>query len=1080
MHKLSCRPLALALAGLLVPVAPLWAASTPATGTQASASIPLDIIREGDNTQYAYRLGINVGVNGATPEEYLFDTGSDSFNIDVGLSALGGNGPAWFPTEPGAQTGRLGFYLYGDGTYGYLQAPTTVSSMQFYDSATGSKVASYDTAAGAPVAINYAYVTTTSTGPVVGTFPDGTTLKIDEQFQQNLANGVAPEEGFAYGIFGTGDFGNGVAGMLTKSGYIVEANGTGKAPGNCGAACFIEGLTPELRAQFLTAVPWIGGAQGTFALSGAHSASQFDTEFNYTISQGGQIIWSATYPTLFDTGTPDIMLIDNDDGFPPGSVLNPGYTLTATGNVAGAQPSSIVSGDVSSGDYSNVVGIGPYGGFPDGAIYGISFFFHNAVMYDLQNEVTAYTPFYVVAAPITGSLDVTPDMGMLGLAGAISGNGALTVASGGVANLSAVNTYTGPTSVAANAWLGLAGPGSIADSSNLTVDGVFDISRTSQRTDVHSLAGSGTVRLGDALLNLTSANGTFSGSLTDGGLGGGAGGHLIISGGTETLSGDNTYTGPTGVSAPATLNLTGSLAGNVVNFGTLVDNGTIHGSVASSGLLTGNGHIGGSLEVTGMIAPGGAGNAAYQTLHVAGDYMQSAGSGYLVRLDLAHPGQSSSLAVGGHATLAGGAHLDVDPAAGVLYRVGSRYTVLSAAGGVTGTYTLAGDLALSPVLGLAAAYDVNHVYLQVAQTRSLTSFADTANQTASLTGAQSLAGGGAVFTALANLPSGDAIRAAADQLSGEIYASAKNTYLLDSNLVDDAMNTRLDGMGGAAQTVRKGAHGSAWWGQFVGNWGFRHGDGNAATTRRSLGGFFIGHDIALGDSARLGLMGGFTTTSIKANARLATISSQDLHLGVYAGGHFGGAWGLRGGLAYTRHNEKVTRRITVPGLDGQLRGDAKPHASQAFVELGYGFSFKHAKLAPFARAAVVKLSTSPFTEHGSAAALYGRGDDDSTTFTTLGLRAASWWGKGTRRMAWHGTLGWRHASGHVDPSATLSFNGGDAFDVASAPIAHNALIVDTGIDWKPSAASTFDLSYRGQASSHALDSGFHFGFNLAF
>lgn len=39
--------------------------------------------------QYGYRLGINVGVNGVTPEEHLFDTGSDSFNIAVGESNNG-------------------------------------------------------------------------------------------------------------------------------------------------------------------------------------------------------------------------------------------------------------------------------------------------------------------------------------------------------------------------------------------------------------------------------------------------------------------------------------------------------------------------------------------------------------------------------------------------------------------------------------------------------------------------------------------------------------------------------------------------------------------------------------------------------------------------------------------------------------------------------------------------------------------------------------------------------------------------------------------------------------------------------
>ncbi|MDO1527919.1 autotransporter domain-containing protein [Fulvimonas sp. R45] len=1069
MRTTPYRPLALALACLLAPCAQAWA-----------DSIPLDIIQENFGPQYAYRLGINVGVNGAAPKEYLFDTGSDSFNIDVGLTALHGSGPAWFPTQPGTATGPLQFYLYGDGTYGYLQSSTTVASLQFYDSATGARVAGYATAAGAPVAINYAYVTTTATGPVVGTFPDGTTLKIDEDFQNNLAHGVAPEEGAFYGIFGAGDFGNGVPGMLSRSGYIVEANGTGKAPGHCAAACLIENLTPELRAQFLTAVPWIGGAQGTFALSGAHSASQFDTEFNYLISQGGQTLWSATYPTLFDTGTPDIMLIDNDDGFPPGSALNPGFTLTATGNVPGAQPSSIVSGDPSSGDYSNVVGIGPYGGFPDGAIYGISFFFHNAVMYDLENQVTAYTPFFVTEAPITTSLDVTPAMGLLGLAGAISGHGSLTVEAGGVANLSAANSYTGATRVAAHGWLGLAGPGSIAQSSNVQVDGVLDISRTDHTSAVRSLSGNGTVRLGDATLDLTDAHGSFAGSLTDGGLGGGTGGRLIVSGGRETLTGDNGFTGPTGIGAAGRLDLAGALTGNAVNLGVLVDDGLIRGSVLDGGLLLGQGRIGGALQVDGVVAPGQPGAAAFQTLTVGGDFTQAAGSSYLARVDLGRPGVSSRIAVGGHASLLDGARLDVVATPGTLYRTGSRYTVLSAAQGVTGTYALAADMAISPVLGLAAAYDADHVYLDVVQSRPLPALAGTPNQAAALGGAQSLAPAGELFTRLANLPSDAAIRGAADQLSGEIHASVQSAYLLDSRYLRDAMDARLDGDADAAgQVVQAGPGGRAWWGQFVSGWGHHDSDGNAAGIRDNTAGFYVGHDVALGHDSRLGVLAGFTHSAVKADARGSSATGNDLHLGAYAGTRFG-RFGLRGGLAYTRHALDTSRIVALPGLADHAQGDYRARVVQGFAEAGYRLDFRHSMLEPFAQAAYVKLSTDSFAEHGGIEALHGRGDDHGTTFTTLGARAATWFVAGGGHVALHGMLGWRHASGYVDPRTTLAFAGGSPFDVASAPIAHDALALQVGLGVQASPSTSLDFSYQGQVSRHAVDGGFHFGFDWKF
>jgi len=86
VRKIQYRPSALALACLLAPQ------------QQGHASdISLDIIQESyDGNQYGYRPG----VNGATPEEYLFDTGFDSFNIDVGTNTSG-HAPSWFSNQPG-------------------------------------------------------------------------------------------------------------------------------------------------------------------------------------------------------------------------------------------------------------------------------------------------------------------------------------------------------------------------------------------------------------------------------------------------------------------------------------------------------------------------------------------------------------------------------------------------------------------------------------------------------------------------------------------------------------------------------------------------------------------------------------------------------------------------------------------------------------------------------------------------------------------------------------------------------------------------------------------------------------------
>jgi fibronectin-binding autotransporter adhesin len=221
------------------------------------------------------------------------------------------------------------------------------------------------------------------------------------------------------------------------------------------------------------------------------------------------------------------------------------------------------------------------------------------------------------------------------MSGVISGSGNLITGGGGyngTLNLSAVNTYTGTTAIYGTATLALLGGGSIASSSDLTVYGTFDISQTTAGASVMTLDGSGTVALGGQELTITAGSTTFSGSLVDGGIGGGTKGSLIVAGGTETLSGLNTYTGdttiaPNPVSGTATLALIGmgSIATSSVvaiakggtfdisqttlgaSITTLADSGAGSGTVAlgSKALIITNG----STTFSGVIADGGLGGS---------------------------------------------------------------------------------------------------------------------------------------------------------------------------------------------------------------------------------------------------------------------------------------------------------------------------------------------------------------------------------------------------------------------------------------------------------------------------------------
>jgi len=153
-----------------------------------------------------------------------------------------------------------------------------------------------------------------------------------------------------------------------------------------------------------------------------------------------------------------------------------------------------------------------------------------------------------------GSIDTDGQRDLF--SGVFSGTGALTVlssTSGGVLTLSGTNTYTGATTITSGT-LALTGTGGIATSSGVTIasGGTLDISQTTGGVTLSGLTGTaGTVALGAQTLTLNvTGSDTFGGVIQDGGISAGTGGILDKTGtGIEVLTGNNTYTGGTNISA---------------------------------------------------------------------------------------------------------------------------------------------------------------------------------------------------------------------------------------------------------------------------------------------------------------------------------------------------------------------------------------------------------------------------------------------------------------------------------------------------------------------------------------------------
>ena len=188
----------------------------------------------------------------------------------------------------------------------------------------------------------------------------------------------------------------------------------------------------------------------------------------------------------------------------------------------------------------------------------------------------------------TGTLNTTDTF-----SGVISGTGALIKTGTGTMTLFGINTYSGGTTIGAGT-LALSANGSLVSAGAMNVAGTFDISSiNASSAQVGDLSGAGTVALGEN--NLTAGTGTasvtFSGTLVDGGIGGGTGGSLTKTGtGTLILSGANSYTGGTLVSLGTLQGDATSLQGAITNSAAVVFNqtsiGIYAGSMSGTGTLT--------------------------------------------------------------------------------------------------------------------------------------------------------------------------------------------------------------------------------------------------------------------------------------------------------------------------------------------------------------------------------------------------------------------------------------------------------------------------------------------------------------
>ncbi|MEI7048997.1 autotransporter domain-containing protein [Pseudomonas koreensis] len=536
-------------------------------------------------------------------------------------------------------------------------------------------------------------------------------------------------------------------------------------------------------------------------------------------------------------------------------------------------------------------------------------------------------------------------------------------------------------------------------------------------------------------------------------------GSLIKSGaGRLLLTGDNTFRGPTTVNG-GLLSVNGSLASAV----TVNDSGTLGGSGRIASLLANSG---------GRVAPGNS----IGTLSVAGDVTFAPGSTYAVELS---PTSSDRIVAGGTASISGATvSLSLENSPTLLSTtetrslLGHSYDILQAAGGIEGQF----GAVLPDYLFIGGNLDYAANAIQLDIQRNGTSFASvgqTPNQRAVAAAVEGLGAGNSVYESLLLSASAASAQQAFQQLSGEIYPALGSMLINDSRQLRDAVGERLHD---ANATQSNG------WIKALGAWGSTNSGNDTSRYSTSIGGLLAGVDGALDEQTRIGLVTGYSDSSLNMGSDTHSSAKVDsYHLGAYAG-HETGAWRLSTGAAYSWHRADVKRDLQYGDVSAKQKAKVDAATTQVFGEAAYRLNLQPLALEPFANLAYVHLDTEGFTEKGDAAALKSSGDQRDAVLSTLGVRAVKRFNLSSgQALDLSGHLGWQHSLSDIDAEQHLRFaSGSTPYTVESSALVRDAALVGVQASLALSKDVRVNLDYNGQLANREKNHGVGLSLNWQF
>jgi outer membrane autotransporter protein len=550
-----------------------------------------------------------------------------------------------------------------------------------------------------------------------------------------------------------------------------------------------------------------------------------------------------------------------------------------------------------------------------------------------------------------------------------------------------------------------------------------------------------------------------------------------LGGGTLSIDGRASYTGKTTVFG-----------------GTIEVNGSIASSsgltVMPAGTLSGGGIVP-ATTMMGTIAPGGLAGVP-TTLTVNTGYTQMTGSTYRALVNAA--GQSDRIAVNGPASIQGGT-VQALPQPGGLYAPRATYTILSATGGVSGSFSSAslGSSFLQPSI----TSDANNIYLALTINGFLAA-AQTPLQTAvggaidssvySATGDYAT-----VLGTLANL-SPSQVPSVLTSLSGMNYSGFSNSMVQGAQLF---MNNFLAQAGSANRGANKIALAEAcdvacnatepakWgvWGGGLGGLGTVGADQPVGGVTYNLGGFAAGLDRRITNSTLAGVTVGYAGGTQWVSGFSGQGYSDTFFAGLY-GGYAEGPVYLDGVVGYAYTNNRLSRSIIIPGLAART-ANGQTGANQVYGQLEGGYRFDigtaaDAFITPFARLQAYTGTQNAFTENGAQSVSLNVAAQTTNSFRTVfGAQIGGAMDLGWReKLAVQLRLGWGHEYADTNRPVVASFVGAPSAPFTTygiSPQRDSAVVgfsANTGIADATSVYLRYEGNISGQDSSHALTAGF--------